>query len=185
MLRFLRTYRLWMPANFSDRARDVLIRANAEARLTGHQTIRAEHVLLGLLSDKNGVAGRVLADFGLTLEPVRTVVRDRLGAGVEAMEQAQLPLSPEADALIEKAARLALAFGEPIGTEHLLLAVVLMSDNGAFQTLWALNVDPAVIRFAIKQEVWGGHDRALGRTAPQVKRRYSAPAALKRDLEND
>lgn len=63
------------------KAREAIIHAQDEAREMGHGPVQVEHLLVGLFSDHDGIAGRVLADFGLTIAPVRDLVRQRLGVG--------------------------------------------------------------------------------------------------------
>src|ERR671922_2778564 len=58
---------------FTDRARNVVIAAQQEARRLGHDCIATEHVLLGLLREK-GIAARVLADLGVTADAVEREV---------------------------------------------------------------------------------------------------------------
>ena len=52
------------------------MRAQDEAREMGHRTVQVEHLLLGLASDQDGISGRVFADFGLTIEPIRELQTD-------------------------------------------------------------------------------------------------------------
>ncbi len=65
----------------TEHARDAIVRAQAEGREMGHRTVQVEHLLLGLFSDQDGIAGRVFADIGLTVESIRDLVRERLGGG--------------------------------------------------------------------------------------------------------
>lgn len=76
------------------------MRARREARDMGHGAVQVEHLLLGLFSDEDGIVDRVWADFGLTIEPVREMVRERLGVGPGSRPEGELPFSPTAkDAL--------------------------------------------------------------------------------------
>ncbi len=60
---------------FTDSARGVILLAQEEARLLGHNWIGTEHVLLGLLHGEDGPARQVLDALGVRLEPVRAEVR--------------------------------------------------------------------------------------------------------------
>ncbi len=77
-----------MYERFTDRARKVMHLANEEAQRFDHEYIGMEHVLLGLIRDDEGVAGRVLVDRGLTLEAVRTKVR-------RVLERSKPPENPD------------------------------------------------------------------------------------------
>ena len=96
---------------FTEQAREAIVRAQDEAREMGYSTVQVEHLLLGLCSDQDGIAGRVLADFGLRIDPVRDLVRRRLGDGSSSLPEAQLQFSSDAKAALSLANRFAL--GEP------------------------------------------------------------------------
>lgn len=64
---------------FSDRARRVVVLAQEEADRARHPHIGTEHLLLGLLAETDGVAAVALRNAGLTLEPVRAAIVERLG----------------------------------------------------------------------------------------------------------
>ena len=67
---------------FTERARQVLVLAQDESRLLGHNYIGTEHLLLGLLREEEGLAARVLDALGVTVEEVRAQVARRVGRGV-------------------------------------------------------------------------------------------------------
>jgi hypothetical protein len=148
-------------AELTGEAAKVLLRAQDEARAMGHRSVEGEHVLLGLLCDQHGIPGRVFADLGITIEPVRDLVRDRLEPVFYPFPEGPRPLSPGARKLLEDAGRAARAMttvrgegGEAlIGTEHLLLAVARVREGGVFEILRALDADPDVIRFEVKKLV--------------------------------
>ncbi|MGH9101666.1 MAG: Clp protease N-terminal domain-containing protein, partial [Acidimicrobiales bacterium] len=64
---------------FNDRAREALFLAQGEARLLGHDFVGTEHLLLGLIAERDGVAGRSLALAGVELEPAREAVSRAIG----------------------------------------------------------------------------------------------------------
>jgi ATP-dependent Clp protease ATP-binding subunit ClpC len=123
---------------FSERARQVVVLAQDEARELKHDYIGTEHLLLGLAREEEGVAARILAAFDLDLEYLRRQVREIVGEG-SAVPTGHLSLTPEAKQALEMALREALALGHNhIGTEHVLLglryegvAARIMSDVGA------------------------------------------------------
>jgi Clp amino terminal domain, pathogenicity island component len=146
---------------FTDQARDALIQAQLEAREMGHALVGPEHELLGLFSDRDGT-GQVLASSGLTIEPVRELVRDRQHGGVGVVAE-RMQFSPEAKQILELALRIALASGR-IGTEHLLIALTRGGQPPAGEVLHAAGVDPGLVRFNAKKQIedsrgWPGDGR--------------------------
>jgi ATP-dependent Clp protease ATP-binding subunit ClpC len=136
---------------FTEAAREAIGRAQDEAREMGHETVQVEHLLLGLFSDQAGISGRVFADFGLTVEPVRGHVRERLGVAVGSLPEARVRFSPEAKEALRSANRIAL--GAP-ATEHMLVVIVRRGEGGACEILRALGADPHRIRFETKKRAW-------------------------------
>lgn len=110
---------------FTDRARRVVILAQEETRLLGHNYIGTEHFLLGLIHEAEGVAGRVLLrEFGVTLDDTRLAVERATEQGT-ATAHGHIPFNPPARTLCEGALRQALNLGHGyIGTEHLLLSLL-------------------------------------------------------------
>ena len=109
---------------FTDRARNVLSLAQEEAQRLRHNFIGTEHLLLGLVREGEGVAGKVLTSLGVDLEKVRKVVEDRLGRGSHVV-LGEIRLTPRAKKVIELAVDEARRLNHHyIGTEHLLLGLV-------------------------------------------------------------
>ena len=110
---------------FTDRARRAIVLAQEEARTLRHNYIGVEHLLLGMLHEKVGIAAQVLISLDVTEEDMR--------AKIEQGEQApsgHIPFTPRAKKVMELALREALQLGHNyIGTEHLLLGVI--RDDGA------------------------------------------------------
>lgn len=71
----------------TQRARNVITFAIEEARQLHHNYVGTEHILLGLLREKDGVAARVLINLRLNLEQVRKEVLDLLGAGTQTQAE--------------------------------------------------------------------------------------------------
>ena len=109
---------------FTERARQVVVLAQDEARAFRHNYIGTWHLILGLLREEEGVAARALESFDVTLEDERLKVAKILGEG-DHVAVGQVPFSPRAQQVLEMALREALSLGHNhIGTEHILLAVV-------------------------------------------------------------
>jgi ATP-dependent Clp protease ATP-binding subunit ClpC len=134
-----------MPANkmerFTARARRVLSLAHEEAENLHHSYIDTEHLLLGLLREEGGVAGRVLRDLGLDLDQTRKLVEE-LTKDDSRRPHVSLDVSPATKRVLElsisEARRIAQAQNHEqwfIGTESLLLALARYSDGVAMQVL--------------------------------------------------
>jgi ATP-dependent Clp protease ATP-binding subunit ClpC len=136
---------------FTERAREAIVRAQREAREMGHGAVQVEHLLLGLFSDQDQIVDRVWADFGLTIEPVREMVRERLGVGPVSSPEGELPFSPTAKRALRSAYRFGM--GEP-GAEHMLIVLTARGEGGASVILRALGADPNRIRFETKKRAW-------------------------------
>lgn len=109
---------------FTQRARKVLSLAYQEAELTHHNMIDTEHILIGLLLEDGGIAGKVLAEAGLEVERVRDIIK-RITEATPVPEGTKVELSNETQQVIESAVEEARKLGHHyIGTEHLLLALV-------------------------------------------------------------
>lgn len=128
---------------FTEEAREAIGRAQDQAREMGHWPVQVEHLLLGLFSDQDGIAGRVLADFGVTIEPVRDLVRERLGLGSGPVPEGSLGFSPEAKTALRWANRIGL--GEP-GTAQIQI-MIIHPTYGVWEILRAVGADPKRIRF--------------------------------------
>jgi Clp amino terminal domain, pathogenicity island component len=115
---------------FTTRARRVVVLAQEEARTLRHNYIGTEHILLGLLGEPEGLAGRALTSLGISLESTRREVEDLVGAGKKE-PSGHIPFTPRAKKTLELALREALQLHhEYIGTEHLPLGALKESESG-------------------------------------------------------
>jgi ATP-dependent Clp protease ATP-binding subunit ClpC len=131
---------------FTQRARRVLSLAQEEAERLQHNYIGTEHLLLGLMREDGGVAGRVLRDLGLEQSRVEELV-ERLTRASTRTTMVQLDLSPGTKKVLELAVDEARRMGHHyIGTEHLLLGLVRQSEGVAIDVLKRLGVSPEEIR---------------------------------------
>lgn len=141
---------------FNQRARRVLQLANDEAERLSHNYIGTEHLLLGIVKEENGIAGRVLRELGAKPDRVAEVVERMTGAGRRA-PASKLDLTPRTKQVlefaVEEARKLSHAY---IGTEHLLLGLIRQGDGVAIDVLRQLGLTPDRIRRetmrAIQQE---------------------------------
>ena len=133
---------------FSDRARRAIVHAQEEARLLSHDYIGTEHILLGLLAERAGVAARALDSLNVTLEAGREQVREIVGEGSQEQGQrGHIPFTPRAKKVLELSLREALNLrSEIIGTEHLLLGLIDEGDGVGAQILDRLGAPAETVR---------------------------------------
>ncbi|HLF70376.1 MAG TPA: ATP-dependent Clp protease ATP-binding subunit [Actinomycetota bacterium] len=157
---------------FTDRARRVVVLAQEEARLLNHNYIGTEHILLGLISEGEGVAAKALESLGVSLDSVRSQVEEIIGSGT-ASPPGHIPFTPRAKKVLELSLREALQLGHNyIGTEHILLGLIREGEGVAAQVLQKLGADLGRVRQQViqllqgypAQEKGGGH---ASETAPQ------------------
>lgn len=131
---------------FTERARQVVILGQDEARAMKHRYIGTEHLLLGLLRIEDGLAALVLSELRVDVENVRERVRAIVGDGDVAI-QGQIPFTPRSKKTLELALREALSIGHNyIGTEHLLLALTRESEGVAARILHDLEIEAETVR---------------------------------------
>lgn len=131
---------------FTERARQVLVLGQDEARAMKHHYIGTEHILLGLLREEEGLAARVLESLDLTADEVRVRVVRIVHEGDEVVE-GQIPFTPRARKVLELALREALSLGHNyIGTEHVLLGLVRENEGVAARVLLEFDADAEKIR---------------------------------------
>jgi ATP-dependent Clp protease ATP-binding subunit ClpC len=131
---------------FTERARQVVVLAQDEARKLRHNYIGTEHILLGLLREEEGLAARVLESLDITVGEARAEGARIVGPGDE-LTTGQIPFTPRAKKVLELSLREALALGHNwIGTEHVLLGLVGMNDGVAARVLLDFGADADKIR---------------------------------------
>jgi ATP-dependent Clp protease ATP-binding subunit ClpA len=136
--------------------------AREEAQGLGRSTVGTEHLLLGILRCRQSHASVALASLGVTRDRAKACLHETIGetpATTPATEQnghADDPtdgISDQARRILEGSLREALKRGDGyIGVEHLLLALLADSRNGAMQTLESLHTTPAQIRRQLDDE---------------------------------
>ncbi|MCU1501653.1 MAG: ATP-dependent Clp protease ATP-binding subunit [Ilumatobacteraceae bacterium] len=138
---------------FTDLARRAVVHAQDEARELGHQQIGTEHLLLGLLQESDGLAGRALNRLGISLEPTRRELNGLVGRGPGA-PTGHIPFTSRSKKVLELSLREALQLGHNyIGTEHILLGIVRDDEGVATQVLEQQGAPGARVRDAVLAEV--------------------------------
>ena len=132
--------------HFTDKAIKAIMLAQEEARRLGHNLVGTEQILLGLIGEGTGVAAKVLAELGVTLQASRTEVEKIIGRGTRSVS-GEIPFTPKVKRVFEQ------AFAEArqletnyIGTEHLLLGLLKEGEGVAAKVLNNLGVDPEKAR---------------------------------------
>ena len=134
---------------FTDRAREVVVLAQDEARGLAHDYVGTEHLLLGLLRLEDAVAAQALGSLGITYDDVRAQVGRIVGEGRRPPRAGRLPFTPRSKKVLELALREALALKHNyIGTEHILLGLVREDEGVAARVLAELGADAAGVRRA-------------------------------------
>jgi ATP-dependent Clp protease ATP-binding subunit ClpA len=139
--------------HFSEPARNTIVLAQEEARTLGHGHIGTEHLLLGLIADGTGAAGRAFAKLGVTHAAARDVVAALMPPTTETPPQEQIPFSPRAKATLEASLRQALGFKDTtIETEHMLLALLIERDGRTASVFASLACPPDLLRATVIAE---------------------------------
>jgi ATP-dependent Clp protease ATP-binding subunit ClpA len=126
---------------FTEQARNVLAQAEEEARQLNHNYMGTEHILLGLLSEGDNQAAKILNDLGIDLVSARIAIEGIVGHG-ENPVSGELSLTPRTLKVIGIAGGEAhkLNPGSKIAPEHLLLGLVIEGQGlaaGVLETLGA------------------------------------------------
>ena len=138
-----------MEARFSNRVKEVISLSREEALRLGHDYIGAEHLLLGMIREGEGVAVGLLKKLGISMEDLRSSIETatkRTGSG-SIKNLASIPLTRQSEKVLKITYLEAKIFkSELIGTEHLLLSILRDEDNVATQILYKFDVSYDVIK---------------------------------------
>lgn len=116
-----------MMQRFTDDAQRVLSFAQEAALELGHDYVGTEHVLIGLIKVKNGVAAKALNELGLSAETIIEDVEEHIGRGNK--KASSVYMTPRVKHVLELAVEVANHMNHNyVGTEHILLG--LLSDGG-------------------------------------------------------
>lgn len=156
--------RAGIPADrFTKRARHALDLALHEARRYRDPFVGTEFVLLGLIEEGEGIAARALADLGVEPPMVRSAVDQRVNrsAGTEG-DGGEAGLTRRAQGVVELAMDEAKRLGHNyIGTEHLLLGLLLEGEGGGGAVLNSLGVTLDLARGAVRDLLQGGGEAKM------------------------
>ena len=123
---------------FTEKAIRVIMIAQEESRRMGHNFVGSEQILLGLLGEGSGLAYEVLISCGVKLKEIRIQIEKLVGRG-SGFVAVEIPFTPRAKRVLETSLWQARDMGHNyIGTEHLLIALLIEDNDDSIENLLAL-----------------------------------------------
>ena len=151
---------------FTPRAEEALRLAQEAAEEMGHGYVGTEHILLGLMREEDGIAHRVMREYGMTEDMICTVLERSVGKGLSGAVPSQ-GLTPRAKSAVELAVSEAMRMGAGyIGTEHLLLGLLREGSNMAIRVLDTVGIDPKKMYSSVVQKINEGPRAAANNNMP-------------------
>ncbi len=134
---------------FTEKAIKVIMLAQEEARRLGHNFVGTEQILLGLIGEGSGVGPKILKSMGIKLKEARIEVEKIIGRG-SGFVAVEIPFTPRAKRCLELSLEEARQLGHNyIGTEHLLLGLIVEGEGVAARVLEEMQVDLQRLRSEI------------------------------------
>ena len=131
-----------MQAKFTRQAKAALQIAESAARSWKHSYIGTEHILVGLLKEQEGTAGKILEEFGVDPEKLETLITQLIAPSGVLVAEKSAGYSPRAQRIKEQAVKEAeKQKDEQAGTEHLLLAMLRETDCVGTRLLYTMGVN--------------------------------------------
>ena len=131
-----------MQAKFTRQAKAALQIAESAARSWKHSYIGTEHILVGLLKEQEGTAGKILEEFGVDSEKLETLITQLIAPSGVLVAEKSAGYSPRAQKIKEQAVKEAeKQKEEQAGTEHLLLAMLRETDCVGTRLLYTMGVN--------------------------------------------
>ena len=153
-----------MEAKFSPQVKDVISFSREEALRLGHDYIGAEHLLLGLIREGDGMAIKILKSLGVdTLKLRRSIEEAVRGTSSVTVNLGNIPLTKQAEKVLKITYLEAKIFkSDLIGTEHLLLSILRDDDNIASQILLQYGINYETFKQEVEVNKNGCKDEAQG-----------------------
>jgi ATP-dependent Clp protease ATP-binding subunit ClpC len=162
----------------------VLSLAHEEAERLHHNYIGTEHLLLGLIREEGGIAGRVLRDLGLDPARVKEMV-ERL-TGVGRNPSSRIELAPGTEQVLQMGIEEARRMGHHyIGTEHLLLGMVRQGEGVGMDVLRRLGITPEQIRRQTRRALQETPTRHTGRSSSRERKEQQVKTPMVDQLAAD
>ncbi|TRM11145.1 ATP-dependent Clp protease ATP-binding subunit [Lentibacillus cibarius] len=172
-----------MFGRFTERAQKVLALSQEEAVRLGHNNIGTEHILLGLVSEGNGIAAKALESLGLKVAKIQEEVEKLIGSGKQPMQT--IHYTPRAKKVVELSQDEARKLGHSyVGTEHILLGLIREGEGVAARVLNNLGVSLNKARQQVLQLLGSNESQAgrQGRGAQSSNANTPTLDSLARDL---
>ncbi len=156
-----------MKDNYTNSAREALRLAHMVSKKMGQNYTGTEHLLQGLVCEPEGVASRILKENSVSADHLEKLISElNIHPGNLALKD-QDGLSPRCQKILRLAQAQAQKYrSEMVGTEHMLMAIILEGDNVAAKLIEAMGINPSKIYYEVLA--------AIG----------EAPADHKEDLQN-
>ncbi len=136
---------------FTERARKVVVKAQDEARFLKQNYIGTEHILLGLINEKEGMAARVFYELNIPFDDIKSAVREVVNEGTSESYE-HIPFTPRAKKVLELSLREALQMGHNyIGTEHILLGLLKEGEGVAARVLNSMGITLDIVKEKVKE----------------------------------
>ncbi len=136
---------------FTERARKVVVKAQDEARFLKQNYIGTEHILLGLINEKEGMAARVFYELNVSFDDIRSAVKEVVNEGTSESYE-HIPFTPRAKKVLELSLREALQMGHNyIGTEHILLGLLKEGEGVAARVLNSMGITLDIVKEKVKE----------------------------------
>lgn len=159
-----------MKNNFSKRVQMVIQFSREEALRLGHNYIGAEHLLLGIIRQGDGLAVEILSNLGVELDELKQSLEDAVRTSGGTMTLGNLPLTKRAEKILKSTYDEAKNFkSDVIDSEHLLLAIAEEVDSVAAEVLGTLGVDYDLIYSELERIQEGSEDVSLLRSKKDAK----------------
>ena len=131
-----------MKKNFSKRVQSIIKQSKEEAIRLGHSYVGSEHILLGILKEKSGLAKKIIDVFDIDFNEMITMIEDMIKTSGGTMTLGHLPLTRRAERILRNAFSEASTRGESTADdEHLLLALLLETEGIASDILKSFSFD--------------------------------------------
>ena len=169
-----------MPNKYTKNAADVLNYAAKISKKLHIGYIGTEHILVGMLKEEQGVANKVLSDNGVTLDKIMDMIQELIVPENGVIVKDKDGYSPSALELLDAASKEASKYNaNEIGTEHLLLGMIMIGDNIALRLLNTLGI--SIHKLYLDTVVAMGEDPSI--VKQELKRRSASVPGSTQTLE--
>ena len=157
--------------------------ANQEAQRFNHEYIGAEHILMGLVKEGNGVAANVLHNLDIDMRRLRTDIEKQIVSGPDIITMGKLPHSPRAKRVMEAAKKEQQELNHNfLGTEHLILGLLSSKEGIAKTALDRQSIEINAVRREILSILGNGLENLASNEEPNdgLQRKKSSGKELSR-----